>query len=337
MSCLYTTLPSATSIRLLRLHHGADGDPVSCSLEIIEDYLSAPPYHALSYCWGDQNDLVEVMNNGKPLAVTKNLHAALLRLRQRGQSGLVWVDALCINQEDISERNQQVSIMNMIYRHASQVLIWIGPATEHTKEVMVMMSKIAHSIHEECSSSVPIASWLLTMPAANNKEKVISGANAIKAADFPRANWLSFWGFYQAEWFFRVWVIQEVRQHQDTRLLCGNHEIEWNYVALSASWALLRPIHDYTAHWRRTYFPSYDAFTNSNFIWDRTLSTRRRAPFLALLHQTRLFHSTDPRDKVFAMLHHHVSQHVTDNYGQVVEKRLHPFGSQSVSRCKTPC
>ncbi|KAF1844477.1 uncharacterized protein K460DRAFT_282392 [Cucurbitaria berberidis CBS 394.84] len=285
-SSLYTTLPSTKSIRLLRLHPGAEDETVSCSLELIEDFRSSPQYHALSYCWGDENDLTELSCNGEASAVINNLYAALHRLRQRKQSTLVWADAICINQESIFERNQQVSIMNKIYFHASRASYGLVPA--------------------------------------------------MRTTDFTHAEWQSFYDFYQADWFFRVWVVQEVLQISDVCLLCSKFEIEWNFIALSASWAWLGAIQDYSTHFKKEYFPSYNGFINANFMWDQTLATRRQAPFLALLHLSRPFQSTDPRDKVFAMLHHCINQNVISERGQLIETRLYPSCSPNVSTYRTP-
>ncbi|KAF2799293.1 HET-domain-containing protein, partial [Melanomma pulvis-pyrius CBS 109.77] len=123
---LYTILPSTRSIRLLRLYPGAGSDAIVTSMELIEDYSESPPYYALSYCWGDANDVVGLVCNGKTVQATKNLYNALHHFRQKGQYGLIWCDALCINQRDISERNQQISIMDKIYRRASRVYVWLG-------------------------------------------------------------------------------------------------------------------------------------------------------------------------------------------------------------------
>jgi hypothetical protein len=155
------------------------------------------------------------------------------------------------------------------------------------------------------------------------------------AKEFPVTRWRSFWHFYQADWFFRVWVIQEVRQNMDIWLLCGKSEIEWSFVALSASWAWLGAIQDYKTHWKKECFLSYNGFINTHFMWDQSLCTRRQAPFLALLHLARPFRSTDPKDKVFAMLHHCIDQYIMDKRGKLVESRLYPSWPHHVSNYKT--
>jgi len=238
-SSLYATLPFARSIRLLRLHPGADNERLSCSLEVVADSSSPPRYYALSYCWGDANDLTELTCNGEAFAVTKNLYAALNCLHRKNQLDLVWADAICINQDDIPERNQQVSIMNKIYQQATRVFVWAGPDNEDTVEALAMIRNIAHRIHDRCDPGGSIATWLSTLSAKYEKRKMIIEAYPIKAEEFSRAQWRSFWHFYQAGWFFRVWVVQEVRQTLDIWLLCGDLEIESDLIALSASWAWL--------------------------------------------------------------------------------------------------
>ena len=324
-------MPSERSIRLLRLDPGTDDEPISFSLKIVESYLSSSRYDALSYCWGDEKAVAEVVCNGEMLAVTKNLCAALHHLRQRGPSNLIWADAICINQNDNSERNQQVSIMNEIYRHASRIFVWIGPGNEDVAEVIAMTRNMAHYIHSSCDPGSPITSWLSTLPANNDKKKVIREASLVKAMNFPHTKWQSFWHFYQADWFFRVWVIQEVRQQLDVWLLCGDSEIEWNFVGLATSWAWLQAGRDIETHWTKDHFISLAGFANANLMWDQTLSTRRQAPFLAILHLARGFRATDPRDKVFAMLHHCIKQLVADKHDQLIEKRLYPVKLQNVS------
>ena len=60
------------------------------------------------------------------MKITKNLSNALVSLRRPYESRLLWVDALCINQDDVEERSQQVSIMGRIYKEARMVLVYLG-------------------------------------------------------------------------------------------------------------------------------------------------------------------------------------------------------------------
>jgi hypothetical protein len=323
MASLYDTLPTARSIRLLRLHPGSDGERVSCSLEVVDNYASSPPYQALSYCWGESKDTTELTNNGKSFAVTKNLYAALHQLRQKEQSILVWADAICINQNNIAERNQQIVVMDMIYRNAVQVVIWLGPANQQTGAVMAMMRRIL-PYYKSPTDDPDHFVWFELSVAE------------FEITDFSREEWQSFWEFYGADWFFRVWVIQEVRHHKDIQLLCGRHTIDWSLVALATRpiWLSRRRVP--IMYLEDLTLISHHGYENANFMWDRCLSTRRQAPFLALLDKARAFRASDSRDKVFGLLHHQVYQHVLDEQGQIMRRTMYPLQSEKVSNCDLP-
>ena len=92
------------------------------------------PYEALSYVWGSKKKPVHVQvakrNGAKDrgyLGVTRNLGLALQYLRYKKLLRTLWVDTICINQDDLRERGQQVATMGDIYRHASRVVEWLRP------------------------------------------------------------------------------------------------------------------------------------------------------------------------------------------------------------------
>lgn len=119
-------------IRLLHLSAGLYHDELIVTLEHV-DLKQQPKYEALSYTWGTSfKDCHVSFRTGtgvKKIAITKNLEAALLRLRSVEQTRVIWIDQVCINQDDIRERSSQVSRMGLIYASAFQVCIWIGEGT----------------------------------------------------------------------------------------------------------------------------------------------------------------------------------------------------------------
>ncbi|KAE8443131.1 hypothetical protein EG329_002300 [Mollisiaceae sp. DMI_Dod_QoI] len=305
---IYSSLPSITSIRLLRLDSGDVDDPLSCSLIVVEDYASAPEYHALSYCWGDAKDKVELLCNGMPFSATKNLRSALLCLRKKTVSELVWADAICINQKDGQERNQQLSVMKQIYLLASRVFIWIGHGDETTGPAMKLIRTIGHGCCKEIhGSDVSPILCLASLRSDPDRTQRVTSTNLTELVERTRIDWQLIWKFYQSAWFFRVWVIQEVRGCMEISLLCGEEEIEWELVVLAANWVSHAFDRDPKIHWTMNYLPSFTGFQNAFFMWDQSC-VRREAPFLALLNLVRRFHSTDPRDKVFALLQHPILQ-----------------------------
>lgn len=306
---LHSALPSVNSIRLLRLQPGDEDDPLSCDLIVVEDYASALEYNALSYCWGDTTGKIELLCNETPFAATKNLYSALQCLRKRAPSQLVWADAICINQNDSQERNQQLSIMKQIYLFASRVFIWIGHGNENTELALNLIRDIGHGCCKEIyGSDLSPASWLASLRKDTDRTQAVTSTNFAEIVEQSRIDWQLIWKFYESSWFFRVWVIQEVRQCMDILLLCGGKEIEWEFVVLAGNWVSHAFDRDPKIHWTKNYLPSLTGFQNVFFMWDQSLCIRREAPFLALLNLVRRFHSTDPRDKVFALLQHPILQ-----------------------------
>lgn len=140
----YQPLTSSRSIRLLRLQRdwsSADGSICGILEEVNLD--RHPPYHAISYAWGNPTPEIEFRCNGLRLLVTRSCHEALTRL-MRGKFGrTVWIDGICINQNSMTERSQQVELMATVYRNASKVLVWLGPGTEASDLAMAELKRLS--------------------------------------------------------------------------------------------------------------------------------------------------------------------------------------------------
>ncbi|KAI0437509.1 heterokaryon incompatibility protein-domain-containing protein [Xylaria telfairii] len=126
---LYPQLdPRARTIRLIELSPGDFSVlPIHCQL-VEKELAPSLSYKALSYSWkgDDFSPDVAIFCNSKPIYVSANLHAALRRLRTPNEVVKLWVDAICINQQDAAERAYQVRMMRDIYQNSSEVLIWLG-------------------------------------------------------------------------------------------------------------------------------------------------------------------------------------------------------------------
>ncbi|KAH8689722.1 heterokaryon incompatibility protein-domain-containing protein, partial [Phaeosphaeriaceae sp. PMI808] len=132
-------------------------DQIECSLTTLSlSDPDRPQYQALSYVWGDSRVTLPIKVNGFHFEGTKNLVDALHALRLQDKERLIWIDAICINQGDIQERNQQVKKMADIYRKSSATVAWLGPSTEKSEQrppesfrsFRVMSSKYFHIVRE---------------------------------------------------------------------------------------------------------------------------------------------------------------------------------------------
>jgi len=128
----YVPLKHANSIRLLTLLPGDREAPVQITIAEVRS-RDDPLYEALSHTWatedGDCKRSRQIRCNGARIWVTKNCELALQYLRKENEERVLWVDAICINQQDVSERGHQVGIMHKIYSKAQKVLIWLGEAS----------------------------------------------------------------------------------------------------------------------------------------------------------------------------------------------------------------
>lgn len=124
---LYPSAPlAADEIRLLEILPGDEADAIKCALRTasFSDNLG---YDAVSYTWGGSAEGRTItLETLADFPVTDNAYSALTRFRQPEKTKVIWIDAICINQQDLAERERQVSVMGQIYRQASCVLVWLG-------------------------------------------------------------------------------------------------------------------------------------------------------------------------------------------------------------------
>lgn len=258
-------------IRLLIIHPGEPEDNISCALGT-ENLDETPSYFALSYCWGGPQKSKEIKCNGVTLKVTENLVSAMKRLRSTYSLQAFWIDAICINQDDLVERARQVQIMCDIYRSADNVIVYIGEDTEGLGRAMELFQKL----HEKSQD-----------PMSNTNT-----AGMIRDS-LPRSSeevWYRLHDFFNRPWFSRIWVIQEVAVASvDPVVLCGSFTLSWSAVAKVARF--LRETALTAAMQPRS--PSGNAIMIQQF--------KEMPQSLGLLLTTSFhFESSDPRDMVFA-------------------------------------
>lgn len=142
--------PGPNNIRLLQILPGTGDTDIFCQVfqYTLRTEKAFGLYEALSYVWGDSADphQIRVKNPEDDyygtFSVTKNLFAALLRLRDADLPRTVWIDAICINQNDLTERALQVQIMARIYAYAVSVTVWLGEEDDGSSQVFNLMRRI---------------------------------------------------------------------------------------------------------------------------------------------------------------------------------------------------
>lgn len=123
--------------------------PIECTLSIGNLDNQNLRYEALSYEWGDTNGpRYDILLDGQSFTVRRNLWHALRCLRTEFSGRTLWIDAICINQEDVSERNHQVGMMGHIYSFATSVRVWLGEMSDNSREAILLLHEIFESFEE---------------------------------------------------------------------------------------------------------------------------------------------------------------------------------------------
>jgi hypothetical protein len=143
----YTALSVPNAIRVLSLERGED-ECLKGRLQ--ESNLLTASFSALSYTWGsnEKRFKLEVIGSDQEslgfVPLTENLNSAMNDLLNAKdvKEDRFWIDQVCINQDDIPERNDQVALMGKIYGNAQRVIIYIGPAAIGDTEAVNLLMKI---------------------------------------------------------------------------------------------------------------------------------------------------------------------------------------------------
>ncbi|KAK0631458.1 heterokaryon incompatibility protein-domain-containing protein [Immersiella caudata] len=296
----YAYLPLASgwgkdvfSVRLLHLLPSTDPEsPLRCHL--IETVI---PYHALSYTWGEpvfpetlEVTKSEVAKQSGLIQITENLHSALQNLRKPDETLVLWVDAVCINQVDVVERNSQVTNMPKVYSQAASVIVWLGrdpDARGHEALAMKFFQDLAGLVsegepHRYLTQSEKVGIWRKRLEV----NRMVT--TFMRNSGRPSLQW-----FLDRPWFRRRWIVQEVVLAKHVVVHCGSWSICWD--------TLERSMEELFSH-------RMESFNEEHLTNMQTVSRMRNARDNAqLLHPLETlvrfahFDCADPRDRLYAL------------------------------------
>lgn len=239
--------PSA-EIRLLDLHPGSSyTDDLSGYIYTVP-ISQAPSYIALSYVWGDSTrtheiSVVNEVNDGRgafvTLRLTTSLDTCLRHLRTLQRQWQIaplplWIDQLCINQDDDGEKSSQVLLMKDIYSSAHQVVVWLGPAADGSDKLMDAFAEIGQGFFDKLGDHTT-EEYLLSVRRLIEKNIEQPGVVAFLRQAYKVVYALKRDGYFarweKRPWFTRVWTIQEFCLCSDTVFACGYKVVPEKFVS----------------------------------------------------------------------------------------------------------
>jgi hypothetical protein len=202
-----------SEIRLLQLHAPfSEKGPVRCTLSTISLTVE-PNFVALSYVWGDASITEDIIVDGVLVPVTVNLAMALRQIGSKQGGTVLWADAVCINQNDVDERNHQVALMGTLYSQATSVISWIGPSDETSSCGIKLLRRLAHVWSERLEGKNPHDQEGLDL------DKVSGWDNLWRELE---AGLPSLFQLFKRPYWTRVWVFQEMALATRLVCLCGS-------------------------------------------------------------------------------------------------------------------
>ncbi|KAK4161022.1 heterokaryon incompatibility protein-domain-containing protein [Cladorrhinum sp. PSN259] len=229
-------------IRILTLLPGSFDDDLVVRLHATNlSQTNRPQYEALSYVWGlpkiESPHQIMVMTGDLdvaymcPLDVTEHLDSALRHLRYPDTARTLWIDAICIDQNNLEERNSQVANMASVYKLAVRVVVWLGPEADDSGLAMWMINDISSKV------TVNWVSYTLA-PATALKSDELHWVDSDCPLPYPERELCAIEKLFQRPWFSRLWVIQEVRlTTAEVVVICGFTSVSWK-LFLNSSFVL---------------------------------------------------------------------------------------------------
>jgi Heterokaryon incompatibility protein (HET) len=302
------------SIRLLQILPRSQTEKIHCRIDQFPA-LDCPSYCAVSYCWGEPDQPQMIILNDREFLIHQNLWWLLYHLRLANETRKLWIDAICIDQASVKERNHQVGLMGMIYERAETVLVWLGRESEDSRIAMDLLMNFPNStkpvaiirppnptifstgrsIFPGLTDDAYLKSPYLEKYDANNE----ASDEVEKQDDKNDEGWAALANLCRREYWYRTWIIQELLLASNIDLLCGDTKV---------SWKALEHIANVIPHKTMKMIESsgvIKAIKISNSLPFRFVEQRLKqqpASLRTLLHTYQDSQCIDPRDKVYAML-----------------------------------
>ncbi|KAL7901878.1 heterokaryon incompatibility domain-containing protein [Trichoderma sp. SZMC 28014] len=315
---------AAQRIRVFEIEAGEFSDPIVGRLVL--QPIDGQRYEALSYVWGSQRTR-DITVNGETLSIRENLHGALTAFRHLPLTGRrdgdpgrrvrrIWADAVCINQEDLSERTSQVELMARIFAGAFRVLAWLGwekgqEGHRHTQTAI----RFIQSFMQDPEAGLRDARILLHDDVADPSGRLtLLSKNERRWFKHQARKWEAIKAFFEIEYFHRTWIVQELGLAREAILFTalkpgdGSESMSRALELESISWPLVGRFVKFLDH-NGASLVTHLGLTSwvahhILMIWEMKEDGTPDCDFLTAMHWARILGVTDARDRVYSLLGH---------------------------------
>ncbi|KAL8659561.1 MAG: hypothetical protein Q9202_007071, partial [Teloschistes flavicans] len=254
--------------------------------------------------------------------IHRNLYDFLCRLRKANYERFIWIDAICINQNDDRDKNMQIPLMRHIYQEARQVKIWLGEATPIEEEALASIPSLTEKL-EECRNP----------PVLDCEIPETFESRALPVPEHPI--WKALGDLMSRSWFGRLWTLQEaILWEKSSVICCGDEQISWETL-----WSFVLTMSDHRVD-RWNLPPSVDTFIGVSNGYEAVTLVEDCKTLLVtaewgleldtLLNVIRRKSATNPADMVFGMLAlmtHGEKSRITVDVSLPVERVYFEFAS----------
>jgi hypothetical protein len=288
--------PDARTFRLLRLLPTLDPSTIECELTTVDlNDKWEGQYYALSYEWGpDEPPYLWIRVNGEYLSVRQHLYSFLQNENTHSRFGLhLWIDAICINQQNLSERGHQVKLMGDIYSCAKIVLVWLGPyKVSMDRELIRAFGNLRrlkrYSTENDQPEDYENVAFGSMLRKKHGRPHVYEKATPVPPDKFL----LALRDICTRNYWTRMWIIQEILLANQACLMIGDHIFPWD---------MIERLFDETQFWRGSHMegvtaPHLRALCNQI---DTEAATTTVCGALGRFDNSQCY---DFRDKVYALL-----------------------------------
>ncbi|KAK6433325.1 Ubiquitin-like protein [Oleoguttula sp. CCFEE 5521] len=294
-SAIYRPLDSSErQIRLLELLSGEHSAALRANLSVISlDARHKSAYETISYVWGPPVKSAAIDIAGVRLPIPEATAAVLRRVRQSDRGRLLWIDAVCINQDDINERSDQVGLMRYIYSGSTQNLIHLTDDEDMGIRITRLADDITREIRDKTDNYANWRSMVYTRYGTNRSTQGPYRSDIdIESLEFLTV----------LPWFRRLWVLQETRLAPSNVCYLGSKCYPLNSLLRTVIWLEYisnLPAHDTLMSRSRGCMLNMFNLADREHGWYNYDET---PPLLDILSVSRVFEKSEPRDGVYAVL-----------------------------------